>query len=211
MTAEIPAGPWRAAFDEAWHSWSAGNFGIGAVLYDPATDEVISRGRNRVLQATPEPKLLTGNFTAHAETNAFAALDRMNANGLHLYTTLESCPMCDGMALMLQVDHTHFAEHDEMIQGAYEVWQHNPFTAERVAPRTGPLGGAAGQLARLLPLTFVAVYLDETPVADNARATRPDLYRLAHEVIADGSLAAVRDGGGDIADALDMLRPRLPA
>jgi tRNA(Arg) A34 adenosine deaminase TadA len=64
------APPWRAAFEEAWESRRAGNFGIGAVLVDPQSDEIVSRGRNRVAQATSEPGKLSGNFTAHAEMNA---------------------------------------------------------------------------------------------------------------------------------------------
>ena len=62
------APPWRAAFEEAWESWRTGNFGIGAVLVDPQSDEIVSRGRNRVAQRTGEPGMLSGNFTAHAGT-----------------------------------------------------------------------------------------------------------------------------------------------
>ena len=29
------AAPWRTVFDEAWASFQAGNFGIGAALVDP--------------------------------------------------------------------------------------------------------------------------------------------------------------------------------
>lgn len=75
--------PWQAAFHEAWESWRSGNFGIGAVLVDPETQKIVATGRNRVAQPEPRPRMLTGNMTAHAEMNAFAALDRFNAQGLY--------------------------------------------------------------------------------------------------------------------------------
>lgn len=93
---------WVAAFDEAWTSFRRGNYGIGAVLIDPAIDsgsdvaaQIVARGRNRVGEPQIDPNRtvgIGGTFLAHAEMNAFIALPRVFATGLHLYTTLETVP-----------------------------------------------------------------------------------------------------------------------
>ena len=135
MTAEIPVGPWRAAFDEAWASWCAGNFGIGAVLFDPEADEIVTRGRNRVEEQPGAPGQIAGNFMAHAEMNAFA----------------------------------------------------------------------------VLPVTYTAVRWRDDPFLERFHQANPDLAPCAEQIVADGTLAAVRDGGGSVIDALDAVRHRLSA
>ena len=79
MSNAIQTGHHGAALEEAWSSWCSGSWGIGAVLVDPTTDEIVSRGRNRFLEQPNELRTVAGNFMAHAEMNAFAALPRLNA------------------------------------------------------------------------------------------------------------------------------------
>ena len=197
---------WRAAFDEAWASWCSGNYGIGAALIDPATLAVVSQGRNRVAERTDEPGVLAGNFLAHAEMNAFAALPRMLAADLDLYTTLEPCAMCSGTSVMMHVAHIHFAAADDLMTGIHDLWAQHAFTAPRAADRSGPLDGELQAFARVLPLTFTAVYLPEGDAAENARAETPDLWDLATALMADGGLAEVKADGGSVADALAVVQ-----
>jgi tRNA(Arg) A34 adenosine deaminase TadA len=136
--------PWRIAFEEAWGSWRTGNFGIGAALVDPATGEIVSTGRNRVARRTDEPGTMSGNFAAHAEMNAYAAMTTFSAAGLHLYTTLEPCLMCMATSILLDVEHIHFAVRDEFFEGLDDLWSHHPYTRERQPP----LYRAAGRPAR---------------------------------------------------------------
>ncbi len=96
--------PWQEAFTEAWASYSEGSLGIGAVLADPTTGTVVSAGRNRVNSTLPLPRTLSGNFMAHAEMNAFAALDRFKADELAIYTTLQPCLMCAATAVFMHVE-----------------------------------------------------------------------------------------------------------
>ena len=116
------SGPWRLAFEEAWASFRSGNFGIGAAVVDPETLDVVALGRNRVAERQALPRTLTGNMTAHAEMNAFAKIDRFNAEGLHLYTTLEPCLMCIAAAMQLKIAHVHFGARDEFYEGMHELW-----------------------------------------------------------------------------------------
>lgn len=197
---------WRAAFDEAWASWCSGNYGIGAALIDPATLDVISQGRNRVAERSDQAGVLAGNFLAHAEMNAFAALPRMLAADLDLYTTLEPCAMCSGTSVMMHVAHIHYAAADDLMTGIHDLWAGHAFTAPRAAPRSGPLTGELETFGRVLPLTFTAVYAPDGVAAENARAETPGLWELATTLMADGGLAEVKADGGSVADALAVVR-----
>lgn len=199
------SGPWRAAFEEAWASWCSGNFGIGAVLADPETGEIVTRGHNRVVGRPTEPGVLAGNFMAHAEMNVFAALHRFHANGLHLYTTLEPCVMCAGTAVMMQVDHIHYAAPDELMDGFHEHLGEHHFVDGRLATRSGPLGDAWERFARVLPLTFNVVYAPDGLAGVSARHHIPDVWALAERVLADGGLAALKDDGGTLDDAFAVV------
>ncbi|MEM9036279.1 MAG: nucleoside deaminase [Actinomycetota bacterium] len=183
--AEVWAGldePWHAAFDEAWTSWTEGNFGIGAVLFDPVARRIVTRGRNRVTEPKPGERQLGGNMLAHAEMNAFAGMESWDARGLHLYTTLEPCLMCAATATQLRVEHVHLAVDDEFYDGLHEVWAEHPFTAKRTPSRTGPFAGGAARLAsfaRLLPLTFTHDRLSGQNAWAEARRRVPALAALA--------------------------------
>ena len=203
--------PWRVAFDEAWASWVAGNFGIGAAVVDPADGSVVSSGRNRVAQAEREPGLLSGNMTAHAEMNAFAALDRFNAEGLHIYTTLEPCIMCISTSMLLKIAHVHYAAGDEFYEGLDDLWIGHPFTRERSPASTGPLDGEHARLAafaRFLPMSFTLRHLPGRTADRRARAEHPELASLIDASLADGSIDDLRSIT-TVDDAFEALRPRL--
>lgn len=201
--------PWRIAFEEAWSAWCAGNFGVGAVLVDPDTGEVVSRGRNRVNERDPAPRTIGGNFLAHAEMNAFAAMPRFFATGLHLYTTLEPCLMCAATSIQLNVAHVHFAAVDEFFDGMHDMWLGHPYTNERRPERTGPFEGRLARFARVLPLSFTMMWMPEGNAAVEADRRDPALAALARALPTDPALLAARAAGGAAADALAALWDRL--
>jgi tRNA(Arg) A34 adenosine deaminase TadA len=200
--------PWRAAFEEAWESWRTGNFGIGAVLVDPRSDAIVSTGRNRVAQPTGEPRTLSGNFTAHAEMNAFAAMTTFSAAGLHLYTTLEPCLMCMSTSILLNVEHIHFAARDEFFEGLDDLWTHHPYTRQRRPASTGPLAGPLARIARALPFSFAALWTPDSAPVQLARVQRPELLAIAERLPGDPELGACARNGS-FAEALDVLWSRL--
>lgn len=205
--------PWRVAFEEAWTSWRAGNFGIGAVLVDPSDGAVVATGRNRVAEAPAEPGVLGGNMTAHAEMNAFAALDRFDASGLHLYATLEPCLMCAATAMQLKVAVVHVAAHDEFYDGLAELWSSHPLTAARQPRRLGPFRGdmaRLGAMARLLPLSFTLERFPGRTAQRRARERHPGLVRLIEDLAADGGLEELRRTE-TFPEVLASLWDRLPA
>ncbi len=201
--------PWRCAFEQAWTAWCTGSFGIGAALVDPATGVIVSVGRNRVAQRQPEPGLLSGNFMAHAEMNAFAAMDQMLATGLHLYTTLQPCLMCSGTAIQLNVEQVHFAARDEFFESLDDLWRHHAYPRERQPAWEGPIGGRLERFARVLPLSFTLLWLPDSSAADVARRTEPALASLAADLPSDAGLLAAHDAGSGPIAALEVLWDRL--
>ncbi|MEZ5227600.1 MAG: nucleoside deaminase [Acidimicrobiales bacterium] len=201
---------WRRAFDEAWTSWCSGNLGIGAALVDPVTEAIVAAGRNRVNQPVAEPRMLSGNFMAHAEMNAFASLDRFKADGLDLYTTLEPCLMCAGTAVFLHVERVFHAADDEFFAGIHDLWDHHPYSARNKHESIGPLTSPLAAFARVLPLQAQATTVTGTTVMEHAHRHIPTLADLAIELTADETLHRVRDDGGSTLDAIHSIWDRLP-
>ena len=195
--------PWQVAFEEAWASFRAGNFGIGAVLteapdHPDAVDGVgpiVTAGRNRVAQTQRAPRTLSGNMMAHAEMNAFAELDTFNAEGLHLYTTLEPCLMCAATAMQLKVAHVHFAAVDEFYAGMDELWGKHSVTAERRSPTTGPFDDQLAGFARLLPMIYTLEHFPGRSAEQLARSTHPGLAGLADRLVDDSTWGEICKSG----------------
>ena len=203
--------PWRLAYSEAWSSLCAGSLGIGAVLIDPETAEVVAVGRNRINEALAEPKTISGNFMAHAEMNAFAAMNRFNAHGLHLYTTLQPYLMCAGAAVFLHVERTFYAAADEFFEGLHELWDHHPYSRSRKPTEVGPLDEPMASFARVLSLCVQVATSPNSRVMSLAHERTPDVAALAVELAADRTLDQIRDAGGSVSDALSELWHRLPS
>lgn len=195
--------PWQVAFEEAWASFRAGNFGVGAVLteapdHPDAVDgigPIVAAGRNRVAQTQRAPRTLSGNMMAHAEMNACAELDSYNAEGLHLYSTLEPCLMCAATAMHLRVAHVHFAAADEFYAGLDELWGKHSLTADRRSATSGPIDGPLAGFARLMPLSFTLTNFPGRSAEQRARATHPGLVALADRLADDSTWAEIRKSG----------------
>ncbi len=82
----------RIALAEAQAAADAGETPVGAVVFDPATGQVVAKAHNQPI-GLHDP-------TAHAEILALRAAARAignyRLNGLELFVTLEPCAMCAG-------------------------------------------------------------------------------------------------------------------
>ncbi len=165
--------PWIQALDEAWLSWQHGNFGIGAVLFDPNTKVVTGRGRNAISGDPTGEQRLSGNWMAHAEMNLFASMSAFNARGLHLYTTLEPCLMCAATAIFLDVEEVKFGANDEYFDDLESLWQQHPYTAKRCPTSTKALSGRLASFYRLLPLSFTFEWRPGSSMIEQAVRHRP--------------------------------------
>lgn len=207
---EMPVA-WRQAFTEAWSSFCSGSLGIGAVLVDPETASVVAVGRNRVNESAAEPRTLSGNFMAHAEMNAFAALTRFKADGLHLYTTLQPCLMCAASAVFLHVERVLYAAADEYFEGVHDLWDHHSYSRQWKPAEVGPLDPPISSFARILPLTVQASVSPDSSVMRLAHQRTPDVAALAVELAGDRTLDEIRHAGGQVSDVLSELWARLPS
>ncbi|HEY5008880.1 MAG TPA: nucleoside deaminase [Caulobacteraceae bacterium] len=99
----------RIALAEAQAAADAGETPVGAVVFDPATGQVVAKAHNQPIGLS-DP-------TAHAEILALRAASRIVGNyrltGLELFVTLEPCAMCAGAISHARVARLIFGAHDE--------------------------------------------------------------------------------------------------
>ena len=100
--------PMQRALALAQQAAELGEVPVGAVIVDPARDEIVAEGHNQPIK-DHDP-------TAHAEIQAIRAAARALENyrlpGLHLYVTLEPCVMCAGAISLARIEKLVFAADD---------------------------------------------------------------------------------------------------
>jgi len=98
----------RIAIEEARAAGQRGEVPVGAVVVNPARDEILAQAGNRV-EELADP-------TAHAEmiairrATAKAGLSRLV--GCDLYVTLEPCPMCAAAISLARIRRLYFGAYD---------------------------------------------------------------------------------------------------
>ncbi|MEW6547735.1 MAG: nucleoside deaminase [Bacillota bacterium] len=109
------------ALREARKAWAEGEIPIGAVIVD-RSGRIIARGHNQMARRR-DP-------TAHAEVVALRrAISRLGPEARSdwtLYSTVEPCPMCLGMAVMLHLGGLVWAAPDRRA-GAADLLGANPY------------------------------------------------------------------------------------
>ena len=96
------------ALREAKEAAARGETPVGALIYDPQSDQILAQDGNR----TRELK----DPTAHAEClvirQACQSLNTERLEGLDLYVTLEPCPMCAGIIAQARVARVYYGASD---------------------------------------------------------------------------------------------------
>jgi len=136
----------RIALEAAQAAGEAGETPVGAVIFDPATGEVIAVGANGPIGAH-DP-------TAHAEIvairEAAKRLGNYRLTGLALAVTLEPCAMCAGAISHARIGRLVFGAEDEkggaVIHGPRFFDQ--PTCHWRPAVAGGVLATESGELLR---------------------------------------------------------------
>ena len=80
------------ALGQAQAAAAAGEIPVGALIVDPATDQVIAQAGNAPI-ATHDP---TGHAEIRVIRQAAEKIGNYRLSGLELYVTLEPCAMCAG-------------------------------------------------------------------------------------------------------------------
>ena len=100
--------PMQTALDLAREAALAGEVPVGAVIADPASQEIIGIGANQ--------PITVNDPTQHAEIVAIRAaaakLGNYRMPGLHIYVTLEPCAMCAGAISLARLGKVIFAASD---------------------------------------------------------------------------------------------------
>jgi tRNA(Arg) A34 adenosine deaminase TadA len=128
----------RIALAEAQAAADAGETPVGAVVFDPATGQVVAKAHNQPI-GLHDP-------TAHAEILALRAAARAVGNyrlsGLELFVTLEPCAMCAGAISHARIARLVFGADDEKGGGVL----HGPrfFDQPTCHWRPGVVGGVLG-------------------------------------------------------------------
>jgi tRNA(adenine34) deaminase len=199
---------WRLCVEEAWASWVAGSAGVGSVIVD-ASGEVVSVGRNRMMDTPTVPGVIAGSRLAHAEMNALTALSfGRDGQQLTLYTSFEPCLMCASAILQSRIGKVAYAAADPVFDGLHDWLSELAFAADRM-PAREHLGGPVGVFAHVLHLSWLEFWMPQGPVIDAHQRLAPSELDLARAVNAEATLSAISAAGGAPLDALDALWDRL--
>lgn len=180
--------PWQVSFELAWESFRLGSPPVGAVVVD-AGGTIVARGRSRRAESTAPPNQLAGSRIAHAEVNALAQLAPDEHDGYSLYTTLEPCFLCSAAMSIAHVRTLHFAGPDPMWSFVNDLpGSHLPLE-ERWYTAHGPMPGALGAWATLLPIVERIHRRPNGRRLDEFNRTSPALVELAERLVKDGEAA----------------------
>jgi tRNA(adenine34) deaminase len=131
----------RLALAQAQAAAEAGEAPIGAVIYDPATGEVVAQAGNAPI-ATHDP---TGHAEIRALREAAAKRGNYRLTGLTLVVTLEPCAMCAGAISHARIGRVVFGAPDP--KGGAVVHGPRFFQSSACHWRPAVEGGVLGQVS----------------------------------------------------------------
>ena len=119
------------AIKEAIVAAESGSFGVGAILVDEETNEIVCRGRNKVFTEF--------RSDLHAEMDLLNTFENQNGKEsrqllkkLTLFTSLESCPMCMCRIITSGVPRVYHAADDDR-GGMVHLYKQLPITWQEIA------------------------------------------------------------------------------
>jgi tRNA(adenine34) deaminase len=207
--------PWQAALEQAWEAYRAGSLPIGAVV-TTSEGHILARSRNRRFESSGPPGQLFGHRLAHAEINAYLALDHVQVDPrtCTLYTTLEPCPLCIGAIRMGSIGELRYAARDAT-SGSAELLVATPamryWSVRVVEPRDPALEVALVAMMveatlRRLPDSNVQKWL-----LDAWEAAIPEAAALGRSLFASDDLLRLSDEGISAPLLMGILVDRLAA
>jgi tRNA(adenine34) deaminase len=198
--------PWQVAFAEAWEAWRCGSLPIGAAIV--LNGEVIARGRNRLGEAHTVAGFLAGTNIAHAEINALVQLPKhLEKQEMHLYTTLEPCPMCAGAIRMSHIRHLHFAAHNHA--GVSRLLETDPYMSREWLAVHRPFHDLLENISVILNLL---AYIEDNPTPDRYYQYHAERYPTEFTFLmqsAHQAFLANAKHNLQVRDVLDWLAGRL--
>ncbi len=204
--------PWQVCLEEAWLAYCAGCVPVGAVI--TASDgEIISRGRNRIIDPCVQEGLIHNTVLAHAELNALIVLPK----GKHdlrtciLYTILEPCPLCLGALYMSGVCKFYYAARDPWA-GSVNLLGATPYLSRKPVQAVGPSNPDLEQIVIAIQVvSFLQGVIDGTSrVLETWRGVFPQFVAFGEQVFAAQLLPQFRTKNPPVSNLINQLFSLLP-
>ncbi len=134
------------AIDLARHAASMGEVPVGAVIYRPASGDIVAQAHN-LRESTADP---AGHAELIAIVNAAKAIDDWRLNDLALAVTLEPCAMCAGAVVNARLGRLVFGARDPKAGFCASLGRltQDRRLNHRVRPIEGVLAAESSQLLR---------------------------------------------------------------
>lgn len=201
--------PWQAALEMAWEAYCTGTVPIGAVVADE-NGNVVSRGRNRILEDTAPEGQICRNELAHAEINALLSIRLGYEECRHasLYTTMEPCPLCMGALYMSDVKTLHFAARDPWA-GSVNLLGTTPYLSRKSIKVFGPSNSLLEELLVALHIEWEVFNRGEQILTsrffNEFRAILPNAVKKGISLYQSGGLRKKQNEGIPAKQVVDWL------
>jgi tRNA(adenine34) deaminase len=206
---ESLAQPWQAALEQAWTAYLHGSLRIGAVIV--RGDEIVARGRNRIVEAHEVSGFIGGTQISHAELNALVQLPNdAPTRDLELYTTMEPCPMCTGAIAMASLKTVHFAVRD-VWAGSTHLFEKDGYLSGKRIKLHPPSNTTLELICSAICLYSDFEWRGDVPnsVVRAFEATQPAAVQLARDLFQTRQLEQWRKARVEVAEVVDGLAQRV--
>ncbi|MEV0134107.1 hypothetical protein AB0H83_37290 [Dactylosporangium sp. NPDC050688] len=196
---------WEIVLDEAWRSYLARGWGVGAAA--TVGGQILSVAGNATDPACGS------SFFQHAEIRALSGLPSSVHTVVTVYTSLEPCVLCLGALTFCRVPEVRFAARDLSFSAAHRALSQAPILGTRVPAMQGPRNGRIGAFCRLLPLVAEIEHGLGSQRFGLEERLCPRLLDLAVTCIEQHLLSQYRLASGERAwpDAIKLLAVELDA
>ncbi len=201
--------PWQAAIEMAWEAYCIETVPIGAIVTD-CDGNILTRGRNRILDKSAPGKQIHGDMLAHAELNALLdlKLDQESRHISVLYTTMEPCPLCMGAIYMSSIRTLRFASRDPYA-GSTNLLGATWYLSRKPVQAFGPDNPALEIILMAISLEF-ELFMRREAFSQNALVKRwrevvPKGVELAEKLYQSGKLREKKENNAPAGEVIDWL------
>jgi tRNA(Arg) A34 adenosine deaminase TadA len=189
---------WQRVIDEAWRSYAAGGWGIGAVALSGDGTTMAAAGNRSKTRADEDP-------FAHAETLALMRLPPDHRLTCTIITSLEPCVLCLGALTYFRLPEVIFGARDLSFSAAHRALKRVPIVRSRVPDYVGPRLDGIGVFCRLVALVSEMESGLGRGLFGLERRMTPLMLGTAEQLVTIGAFRAYRNERRGWLGALDQV------